>query len=215
MTDGVSLEQLETESPPGFFPRWALLWLAPAEFICGPGRRAGLFVPIVLAGMAGAFDRLESQALVGRAVAISEGWAPILLFALLISPIVGAIGYFIGGIWNQMRLSFCGVRESEAEFCRRVSVLTSVIVAVPVVLTWLGHAIRYDAPRDYFATDSVFLTPVLLGLWSSWATYASFKREYALEGRAPAFWFLVIPLGATGVTVVGVAVYTYSLTSGL
>ncbi len=192
---------------------WTRLGVAPEELIRTSGRNVSLVIPILLVGIASLMDQTETRALMGRGSGLASDWFETWATILVVGPITGIIGYYIGGWFNSVRVAFVSDAKTDHSFCRRVAVLTSLFSAVPTIVGWIAATVRFDTPQQYLASDVAFMAPVFFGAWGSFATYTTLREEYGLRGRWTTFWFLALPLSVYAIVMFGTMSYVLYIVS--
>jgi hypothetical protein len=174
-----------------WFHAWVDLQLRPESFFSGPGRRIPMMAPIYLLGVAGVMDRME-VALMGlsaRPDATEFGWAQYWLAAAVGGLVAGPLHWWIGGWWVGVRARFCGAPGVDRDLCRRISVLTGCIFALPAI-GWMGASTWiWDTPQAYSTGEDVsFITMLLVIAWSVWISYRAVVAHMPVRRGRARFW---------------------------
>jgi len=144
-------------------------------------------------GLASVLDRLEWNALSGKAAAAT--WAAYWGSALGMAILGGPLRWFVGGWWFRMRLLLSGAVDPDADQARRISALSDLIWMVPTIVRALVVSFRYATPAAAAASSDGEATWLLvfLACWSIYVSYRGAAASHPLERGKALVWFAILP----------------------
>jgi len=188
---------------------WLWLFVSPVDYFKNYGGVVHPALLIALVGLGSALDQTETSALVSTQATRIDNWTLLWSACLVSAPIWGVLNYFVGGWWTRVRASFCGDPDMPAKTARRVSITASTIFASATIVSFLAISFLFERPADYFASEEFWISPLIFGVWSSYAQYVIVCDREKVRRGAARFWFLGLPLGVFGLVAVGTIVYAF------
>lgn len=143
---------------------------------------------------------------------ISRSWWFYWLYVMLVGMLSGAICWYVGGWWYNMKLSFCSP-DPLCHFEGRVLyIYNKLIYGLPILILGIFTAFAYESPNamlfEFHWIDELSWIP--FALFTPYATINSYRSvvgTYELSRLWSAVWFLILPfmfylLGMVGLLLV-------------
>jgi hypothetical protein len=181
-----------------------------------------VYVSLWLIGMSNAVDRIDQKLMksdLGTATssnqfmldAISGGW---LVFFLIVAGI-GALGAFfvwlIGGWFYNLRLSWSGAGDFDKVNGRLIYVFSSLVTAIPHIITLLISATLYQDYVDVFYADEYWSSLIIIfPFWAIYVSYTAILTNFTVVKWKAMLWFVILPILFYSLAF-GVVVLAYSL----
>lgn len=171
-------------------------WLHPARFFAASALKPSWKLQIALMaviGLGAAIDRMQSQpALTAR---LTNALLSVVL--PLAGAIMGALRWYLGGLWFRLRLRFCGIRRADrgqTNYVNGVSEAPAFLLNIVQALPGLALA---DAPYRAARTEiPVFIgfAWIMLWLWGIYMNYEAARVRFGVPKRGRVAWFVVVPV---------------------
>ena len=212
-TDSPSSEITGSTDEPQFVPLCFAdlidLYSRPGKFFSGRlnlGATAPLLLTILVIGVAGQIDRLDSEILRHDFDATRATWTmiepivngPWLMFwAFCIGGgiIGGALVYAIGGWWYRMRLYLSDSgKDISIPLARHVYIYAGLVSAIPVLLLTIGFSFVHPNYISWFRSDELLsaFVPIFI-FWSVAVSYIGATTTFPMTRWKARLWFLILP----------------------
>ena len=200
-----------------FLGFWNTLVLRPRVFFehyFQKGQTPYLFWVVLTVGVARAMDRLEHQFVNAQLherlaqVPQANSWTAYWLTAILSGLFGGAIFYYLGGWWYDVRVGWAGGRR-DRETSRFLSLYSAFIPGLLQVMSMVGNTVGDKRPfpheLDGIGLVLVFGTLIAATFYAVYVSYRGVRTVLDVSCWGARVWFLILP-GLTYAFVFGGAI---------
>ena len=188
-----------------FLGFWNTLVLRPKEFFehyFQKGQSPYLFWVVLIVGVSRAMDRMEHQFLhadlQGRLAQVPQAnsWTTYWITASLSGLFGGAILYYLGGWWYDVRVGWAGGRR-DRETSRFLYLYSAFIPSLLQVMAMVGNTVGDKQPFPHelegIGLALVFGTQVVATFYAVYVSYRGVRTVHELSRWGARVWFLILP----------------------
>jgi hypothetical protein len=109
--------------------------------------------------------------------------------------VMGAIGYFIGGLIFDLRLSWSGEKNADEAKIRTLYLYVSFVWTAPVLLMGILGTLIYSITGETYMWGYwvLIMVDIFFYSWSIWVGYHTVTSLFEVKKNRALFWFVILP----------------------
>jgi hypothetical protein len=126
---------------------------------------------------------------------LTQSWITFWLFVLLVGALGGAMLWYVGGWWYNVRLGWSGAVDFDRRQGRLVYTFAGLVWAIPSIAYAAIATVVF--PNYQAAWESEELWSVLLLVFPFWAVVVSYlgvRSRFQVRSAPARVWFLILPI---------------------
>ena len=186
----------------------ASLYFTPSKFFASYENFSSSKIAILcsfLYGVGGVLEQVENKSLQFNLHQNAESpelvlnlmvtyWTAFWGFAMLTAIISGALIWYVGGWFYNIRLFLCGAREIDKDLGRKIYVVANTVYAIPLLILLIVATFFYDNYLDFYASDQyLLLIAMLFYFWGLITSYKGVVSNFAVNKWLAGLFFIVGP----------------------
>ena len=108
---------------------------------------------------------------------------------------MGAIGYFMGGLIFDLRLSWSGEKNAEEAKIRTIYLYVSMIWTAPILLMGIFGTLIYSITSETYMWEflTLLMVVIIFYSWSIWVGHRTVISLFEVKKNRALIWFVILP----------------------